>query len=70
MMDAAARRPLRCLVVEDAIAGVTAAKRAGMACLAVTNTNTRAALADADRVVDSLEELEDAALEALLPTNG
>ena len=62
--------PQRCLVVEDAIAGVTAAKRAGMACLAVTNTNTRVALAGADRVVDSLEELEDAALEALLPTNG
>lgn len=61
--------PQRCLVVEDAIAGVAAAKAAGMACLAVTNTNTRAALADADRVVDSLEELEEAAFEALL-TNG
>jgi HAD superfamily hydrolase (TIGR01509 family) len=61
--------PQRCLVVEDAIAGVAAAKAAGMACLAVTNTNTRAALADADRVVDSLEEMEDAAFEALLPTN-
>ena len=55
----AARRagvaPEHCLVVEDAIAGVQAAKRAGMACLAVTNTNTHAALAEADLVVDSLE---------------
>src|SRR5258708_22196151 len=57
----AARRvgvpPEHCLVIEDAIAGVQAAKRAGMACLAVTNTNTRAALAAAlaDLVVDSLE---------------
>ena len=46
--------PQRCLVVEDAIAGVTAAKRAGMACLAVTNTNTREALAAADLIIDSL----------------
>jgi len=68
----AARRvgvpPERCLVVEDAIAGVQAAKRAGMACLAVTNTNTRAALASAgaDRLVDSLEELDDSAWETML----
>ena len=58
--------PTRCLVVEDAIAGVTAAKRAGMACLAVTTTNTRAALAEADRVVDSLEELDDQTVDFLL----
>jgi HAD superfamily hydrolase (TIGR01509 family) len=60
--------PERCLVVEDAIAGVQAAKRAGMACLAVTNTNTRAALAaaQADAVVDSLEQVDDHALERLL----
>jgi len=58
--------PTRCLVIEDAVAGVAAAKRAGMACLAVTNTNTRAALAAADRVVDSLEELDEPAFEALL----
>jgi len=68
----AARRvgvtPERCLVVEDAIAGVQAAKRAGMACLAVTNTNTRAALAEAgaDRVVDSLEEMGEGEWEKLL----
>ena len=49
--------PERCLVIEDAIAGVQAARNAGMRCLAVTNTNPAAALADADRVVDSLEEV-------------
>jgi HAD superfamily hydrolase (TIGR01509 family) len=50
--------PRFCLVIEDAIAGVKAAKAAGMYCLAVTNTNPRADLALADRVVDSLEEVE------------
>lgn len=31
--------PAACLVIEDAIAGVAAARRAGMRCLAVTTTN-------------------------------
>jgi HAD superfamily hydrolase (TIGR01509 family) len=68
----AARRvgvpPERCLVVEDAIAGVQAARRAGMTCLAVTNTNTRAALAaaQADLVVDSLEEVRKGEWERLM----
>ena len=57
----AARRvnvpPENCTVIEDAIAGVEAARRAGMRCLAVTNTNPRQALASATWVVDSLEDL-------------
>lgn len=51
--------PERCFVVEDAVAGVQAAKRAGMRCIAVTNTRSRAELSTADFVVDSLEELPD-----------
>ncbi|MEO5953582.1 MAG: HAD family phosphatase [Chloroflexia bacterium] len=49
--------PAKGVVVEDAPAGVQAAKSAGAACLAVTNTQTREALAaaGADLVVDSLE---------------
>ncbi len=47
--------PGNCIVIEDAIAGVTAAKRAGMHCLAVTNTHPRAKLIEADLVVDTLE---------------
>jgi HAD superfamily hydrolase (TIGR01509 family) len=47
--------PERCLVIEDAVPGVQAAKNAGMRCLAVTNTNTAQALSAADLVVDSLE---------------
>lgn len=47
----------RCVVVEDAVAGVAAAKRAGMACIAVTNTHPRESLHEADLIVDSLEEM-------------
>jgi beta-phosphoglucomutase-like phosphatase (HAD superfamily) len=49
--------PKDCVVVEDAISGVQAARRAGMKCVAVTTTNERPALADADIVVDSLVDL-------------
>ena len=57
----AARRlgvePKNCIVIEDAVAGVTAAKRAGMHCLAVTNTHPRASLVEADLIVGSLTEI-------------
>lgn len=46
--------PTRCLVIEDGIVGVEAARRAGMACLAVTTTHPREKLQAADLVVDSL----------------
>ena len=49
--------PARCLVIEDAVAGVTAARRAGMFCLAVTNTHPAEGLREADLVVNSLEEV-------------
>ncbi len=58
--------PDRCVVVEDAIAGVAAAKSAGMACLAVTTTNPAAALAAADLIVDSLADLPADAFDRLL----
>jgi beta-phosphoglucomutase len=49
----------RCIVVEDAVAGVEAAKRAGMRCIAVTTTNPASALGEADIVVDRLDALAD-----------
>jgi len=49
--------PSLCWVVEDAVAGVEAAHRAGMRCIAVTTTNTMEALRAAEIVVDSLEQL-------------
>jgi beta-phosphoglucomutase family hydrolase len=50
-------KPENCLVIEDAVAGVTAAKRAGMYCLAVTSTHPRQKLKQADLVVDTLEKV-------------
>ena len=45
--------PSECLVVEDSIHGVRGAQRAGMKCLAVTNSFSREQLAHADLVIDS-----------------
>lgn len=47
----------QCVVVEDAVAGVEAALRGGMSALAVTTNHSRAALAAAHRIVDSLAEV-------------
>jgi HAD superfamily hydrolase (TIGR01509 family) len=58
--------PARCVVVEDSPAGVGAARRAGMRCVAVTQTNPAEALAGADRIVPSLEALPAGAFEDLL----
>jgi mannitol-1-/sugar-/sorbitol-6-phosphatase len=56
----AARRlgvdPSRCLVVEDAVSGLIAARAAGMATLAVTTTYQAAAL-EADVVVTDLDDV-------------
>jgi len=49
--------PDRCIVVEDAVQGVDAAKAAAMAVIAVTTTRDRKALRRADIIVDSLAEL-------------
>ena len=57
--------PERCVVIEDAVAGVEGAKRAGMKCIAVTTTNTPDALSEADLIFDSLEELKQHVLFAL-----
>ena len=59
-------KPEDCIVIEDAVAGVAAAKRAGMHCLAVTNTHPRTGLAEADLIVDSLEAVTVSDLERLL----
>jgi beta-phosphoglucomutase-like phosphatase (HAD superfamily) len=58
-------RPQRCVVIEDAIAGVEAAKRAGMRCVAVTTTNPPEALARADIVVERLDLLSIQAFKGL-----
>jgi len=57
--------PKNCVVIEDSVAGVTAAKRAGMRCVAVTNTHPRKGLMEAELVVDSLETVSVADLAGL-----
>jgi HAD superfamily hydrolase (TIGR01509 family) len=47
--------PRQCVVSEDSVAGLAAAKAASMHCIAVTNTFPGEALRAADRIVDSLE---------------
>lgn len=54
--------PARCIVVEDAVAGVEAARRAGMRAIGVSQTSHL----DADLYVRSLEDLAPDAFERLL----
>lgn len=49
--------PARCVVVEDAPAGVVAGRSAGMFVVAVTTTHTAAELGDAHVVVEGLNDL-------------
>ncbi len=58
--------PARCIVIEDAVAGVEAAKRAGMRCIAVATSHVRRTLAEADMVVDGLNDLAPDTFELLL----
>lgn len=46
-----------CVVIEDSKEGIRGARRAGMKCLAVTNSHPAEILGDADAVVKSLEEV-------------
>ena len=58
--------PKNCLVIEDAVAGVTAAKRAGMPCLAITNTHPRQSLKEADFIGNTLEKVTIDDIEGLI----
>jgi len=58
--------PQNCVVIEDAMAGIEAAKSAGMHCIAVTNTFSAEQLSAADQIVDSLRQIDLAMLLALV----
>jgi HAD superfamily hydrolase (TIGR01509 family) len=47
----------RCVVIEDGLPGLAAARKAGMRCIGVTTTHPASALQNADRVVERLDEL-------------
>lgn len=62
--------PDHCAVIEDAVAGVEAAKAGGMKCIAVTTTHPAKSLSPADLVVDSLEQVTAEAVEMLVGMTG
>lgn len=57
--------PKNCVVIEDSLNGIEAARRAGMVCVAVAGTFPASALGMADFIVDSLSNLEVKKLEIL-----
>ena len=57
----------QCLVIEDSKEGIRGASRAGMKCLAVTNSHPAELLREANAVVKSLEEVDRSFLEAICP---
>jgi mannitol-1-/sugar-/sorbitol-6-phosphatase len=56
-------QPDQCLVIEDAPAGIEAARAAGMRVVAVTTSHAAAQLAAADAVYDSMDEVRRAELD-------
>jgi HAD superfamily hydrolase (TIGR01509 family) len=54
-----------CLVIEDSKEGIRGARRAGMKCLAVTNSHPAELLTEATAIVKSLEEVNLAYLEKI-----
>jgi beta-phosphoglucomutase len=55
-------KPEECLVIEDAVSGIEAAKAAGCKCLAVTTSFDKAKLSEADWICKSLEEVPEEAI--------
>ena len=51
-------RPSECVVFEDSIVGISAAKSAGMNCIAITNTYPAKDLRNADMIIDSYREID------------
>jgi len=58
--------PSACVVLEDAIAGVEAARSGGMKCIAVTTTHPKTKLKAADLIVDSLEKVNVSVIKKLV----
>jgi len=58
--------PGNCLVIEDAVSGIAAAKKAGMGCIAVSNSHPAASLKQADLVVSSLAEVSVKKIESII----
>lgn len=50
--------PEECVVIEDSPAGVEAAKRAGMYCIAITTTFPKESLKNADKIIPDFSEIK------------
>ncbi len=50
-------KPCNCIAIEDSATGIKAAKAAGMYCIGINTGNNRAALAQADEIVDSYSQI-------------
>lgn len=61
--------PANCLVFEDAVAGVQAAKASGMYCIAVAGPNDQPGLQAANLVVQSLTEVHLTQIQQLAPAS-
>lgn len=61
--------PEKCIVVEDAHAGIEGAKKAGMKCIAITTTHKRETLEGADIIVDNFKELSTKTCNKLIDAN-
>ena len=59
-------RPHRCVVFEDALGGILAAKAAGMRCIAVTTTLSAKQLSGADLIVEDFTSVNVAVVDKLL----
>lgn len=57
----------RCIVVEDTVSGVRAAKAAGMTCVAISTTHDRDELTEADLLIDHFTSLRPEDLHNLIP---
>jgi HAD superfamily hydrolase (TIGR01509 family) len=61
--------PAECVVIEDSKEGVRGARRAGMKCLAVTNSHPLELLGEATSIVSSLEQVSLSFLQDLCSTS-
>lgn len=50
--------PEECLVFEDSVRGVKAAKNAGMRCVAIAGTTSKEKLKEADLIIDNFDDLD------------
>ncbi len=61
--------PSQCIAIEDSHWGLEAARKAGLRCVAVTNTYPAADLGVADLIVDRLSDLTVSKIEALISSS-